>query len=418
MLSKIKSKTLQDLLKVLSGNIVAQGIGFLTIIIISRDLGAEQYGIFSLLIAIFTISVQVSDFGISTSYVKYLSENINKAREIFFTVIVSKIILSLIIISFLYLSSNYISTFFFDTTQYAQLIEFISFAILFHSLYGIIVSDYQAKQLFREYAFVNILHNILKLVTIVLVSVSFAKNYHLTYFIYSYAFSLVGILVFLSIANFRNIIQRNSFVFNHFIEIYKLGFWIFLSSLATMIIMRLDIMMLQKMSTPQEVGYYSVAMNLAMIFPLITVSLTTTLLPKMEQFLQTNSIKEYIYKILSKVKYVIFVLIFLELLSPFIIELLFGIEYKESISVFQILIIAFIFGVIINPIALVIYSINKAYVLTLLNWIQLPLNYFGNMYFIPLLQADGAAISTVLLRMLGALYITGYLLKVGNDKKN
>lgn len=75
-ISKIKSKTLQDLLKVLSGNIVAQGLGFLTIIIISRDLGPEQYGIFSLLLAIFTVATQVSDFGVSTSYVKYVRENL------------------------------------------------------------------------------------------------------------------------------------------------------------------------------------------------------------------------------------------------------------------------------------------------------------------------------------------------------
>ena len=72
---------MQDLLKVLSGNILAQGIGFLTIIIISRDLGPEQYGIFSLLIAIFMIAIQVSDFGVSTSYVKYVSENLSKAKE-------------------------------------------------------------------------------------------------------------------------------------------------------------------------------------------------------------------------------------------------------------------------------------------------------------------------------------------------
>ncbi len=67
IIDRIKSRTIQDLLKVLSGNVAAQGLGFLTIVLISRDLGPSQYGIFSLLLAIFTISVQISDFGISTS---------------------------------------------------------------------------------------------------------------------------------------------------------------------------------------------------------------------------------------------------------------------------------------------------------------------------------------------------------------
>ena len=152
--------------------------------------------------------------------------------------------------------------------------------------------------------------------------------------------------------------------------------------------MRLDIMMLQKMSNSLEVGYYSVAMNLAMIFPLITTSLVTTLLPKMDEFLKNHTVKEYVKRVLSNTKYVIGILIILELISPFVIKILFGEQYIESISVFQILLVAFTFGVIINPISLVMYSINKAYLLTAMNWVQLPLNYFGNLLLIPMWQAD------------------------------
>ena len=418
MFSKIKSRTLEDILKVLSGNIVAQGIGFLTIIIISRDLGPEQYGIFALLIAIFTIAVQFSDFGISTSYVKYLSENLDKSKEIFFTVVISKVVLSFFVISLLYFFSQSLSIFFFETDLYSKLIEFISFAVFAHSLYSVIVSHYQAKQQFKKYAYINICHNILKILTVVLISISFTQHYHLTYFVYSYAFSLIAILIFLAIVNFKYVLSQKSFEFNHFIQIYRLGFWVFLSTLATMVIMRLDIIMLQKMSTSQEVGYYSVAMNLAMIFPLITASLTTALLPKMSKFLENNSIREYMNKILTKVKYVIFILIILELLSPLVIKLLFGVVYLESVSVFQILIVAFMFGIIVNPISLIIYSINKAYILTILNWIQLPLNYFGNILLIPIFHADGAAMSTIMLRIIGGLYIFKYLTKVSNAKKN
>jgi len=416
MLSRIKSKTLQDLVKVLSGNIVAKGIGFLIIIIISRDLGPEQYGVFSLLLAIFVISIQISDFGISTSYVKYLSENLSKANEIFFTVIVSKIILSLISIFSLFLLSSHISIFFFDSNVYTKLIKFISIAILFHSIYGVIIANYEAKQNFKQYAFLDIFHNLLKIITAVLISLFFIHEEHLIYFMYGYSYSIVGILLILLIKNYKKISITNKFNFSHFIEIYKLGFWIFLSALATMVITRLDIIMLQKMSTSEEVGYYSVAVNLAMIFPLITTSLTITLLPKMETFLKNNSIKEYIYKILSKAPYVLLLLIFVEISSPYIITILFTNKYQESISIFQILLFAFTSGMIINPIAILIYSIRKAYILTILNWIQLLLNYFGNMLLIPFYQADGAAISTSFLKIFGGLYILIYLFRFSSNE--
>lgn len=412
MLFKIKSKTLQDLLKVLSGNIVAQGIGFLTIVLISRDLGVEQYGIFSLLVAIFTISVQVSDFGVSTSYVKYISAHLPKAREIFITVILSKVALSFLVIVILYISSSLISEFFFATVQYTKIIELIAVAILFHSFFGVIVSHFQAVQNFKIFSYLKVAHNILKLLGISIVSLCFSQEKHLEYFILVYVFVVTFLIFVVGLKNYKLFVSIKQFHFGHFIEIYKLGSWVFLSSLAVMVIMRLDIMMLQKMSSAVEVGYYSVAMNLAMIFPLITASLVTTLLPKMEEFLQRNSIEEYVLKILSKAKYVIVILLFFEILSPFIVSFLFGDDYEDSISVFQILLVAFTFGVIINPISLVMYSINKAYLLTIMNWVQLPLNYFGNLLLISVWQADGAAISTTILRILGGLYILIYLLKV------
>ena len=412
ILSKVKSKTLQDLLKVLSGNIIAQGIGFLTIIIISRDLGPEQYGIFSLLLAIFTVAVQVSDFGVSTSYVKYVSENLSKAKEIFVTVILSKVILSLLVVTTLYCSSGFLSDFFFQTREYQGVIEIIAIAILFHALFGVIVNHFQAVQNFKIFAYLNIFHNFLKLLSVIIIAFAFPQEKHLEYFILIYAFAVVILILAISLKNYRLFRYIKQFNFTYFIQIYKLGFWVFLSSLAVMIIMRLDIMMLQKMSTSSEAGYYSVAMNLAMIFPLITASLVTTLLPKMDQFLKNNTVKEYVKRVLAKTKYVIAVLIIMELLSPFVIKLLFGEQYVESISVFQILLIAFTFGIIINPISLVMYSINKAYLLTIMNWVQLPLNYFGNLLLIPIWQADGAAINTIILRILGGLYIMVYLLKV------
>lgn len=403
---------MQDLLKVLSGNIVAQGIGFLIIIIMSRDLGPNQYGVFSLLLAIFTVATQVSDFGVSTSYVKYVSENLSKAKEIFVTVILSKIALSLLVITTLYFLSGFISDFFFETRQYQGLIEIIAVAVLFHAFFGVIVSHFQAVQNFKVFAYLNIVHNFLKFISVLIVALVFSEEKHLEYFILIYAFVVVTLILAINIKNYKLFTYIKLFDFDYFIQIYKLGFWVFLSSLAVIVIMRLDIMMLQKMSTSLEVGYYSVAMNLAMIFPLITASLVTTLLPKMDEFLKNHTVKEYVQKVLSKTKYVIAILIAMELLSPFVIRLLFGEQYIESISVFQILLVAFTFGIIINPISLVMYSINKAYLLTTMNWVQLPLNYFGNLLLIPIWQADGAAISTTILRVIGGLYITIYLLKV------
>ena len=64
------------------------------------------------------------------------------------------------------------------------------------------------------------------------------------------------------------------------------------------------------------------------------------------------------------------------------------------------------------------YSINKAYLLTIMNWVQLPLNYFGNLLLIPIWEADGAALSTVFLKLAGSLFIVIYTLKIESRKNN
>jgi len=297
----------------------------LTIIIISRDLGPEQYGIFSLLLAIFTIAIQVSDFGVSTSYVKYVSENLSKAKEIFVTVILSKVVLSLLVISTLYFSSGLISDFFFESREHQRLIEIIVITILFHAFFGVIVSHFQAVQNFKAFAYLNIAHNFLKLLSIIVVAFAFSQEKHLEYFMLTYAFVVVALIFIISLKNYRLFSYIKQFNFNHFIQIYKLGFWVFLSSLAVVVYMRLDIIMLQSMSSSLQAGYYSAAMNLAMIFPLLINSITSTILPKMDQFLKNHTTKEYASRILQKTKYLLFLLLFLEIFSPFLISIAFGI---------------------------------------------------------------------------------------------
>ena len=413
MLSRIKSKTLQDLLRVLSGNIVAQALGFLTLVIISRDLGVSEYGIFSLLLAIFTMSLQLSDFGISTSYVKYLSENLSKAREIFSTIFLSKVLLSILITVILFWLAPILSTFLFENRLYTSHIQLISIAIIFHALFGVVKGHLQAIQKFAHYAYLNILHSALKIISVIIIAFFFSDASHLLFFMASYTFAIILVLILLLFSSYKKVFVF-SFDYHHFLAIYRLGLWVFLSTLATMIIMRLDLLMLQKLSTPLEVGYYSAAMNIAMIFPLVTASLTTTLLPKMDHYLKSASHRAYISKVLSKAGYIFVLLVLIELIAPFLITLLFGEAYQKSISVFQILLVAFTFGIIINPLSLLLYSMNKAHLLTLLNWIQLPLNYLGNLMLIPLYQADGAALSSVVLRLFGGLYILLYLLKKGD----
>lgn len=399
-----------DLLNVLSGNIIAQGTGYLSIVIISRNLGPEQYGIFSLLVSIFTLSVQLSDLGLSTPYVKYASQ-LNRSHEIrglFFSVMALRILVSLLTAASIYYLSEELSLFLFETYTYSREIQIIAFSLAFQAIFKQLITQYQAMQKFKGYALLSIYNQLLKLAAVILFVYLFSNQTIITLLIIAFSFSVIPLIFLQSLTKFN---PRKSFSLRiaSVKRIFRMGVWIFLSSIAVLLMMQLDIFMLQKLSTPEEVGYYSAANQLAMVFPILSMSIMTTILPKLGGYIKKHSIRHYVVTVLKKSPIVFLLMVFLVILSPLMISFIYGTSFESSISVFRILIVSFLIGVIVNPIALVLYELNKAYILTCMNWLQLGLNYSANLYFIPTYQAEGAALATSLVRVLGGIIIIFFL---------
>jgi O-antigen/teichoic acid export membrane protein len=101
--------------------------------------------------------------------------------------------------------------------------------------------------------------------------------------------------------------------------------------------------------------------------------------------------------------------VLLEIVSPLVIGILFGKAYEHAVPVFGILLVSYMFGIVINPISLIYYQVNRAYVLTLVNWGQLLIGYFCNLILIPPYGANGAAVSSLLLHIFSSAVIVGYL---------
>lgn len=399
----LSSNILKNILKVFSGNLFSQGIAFIVMIIVARNLSVSDYGVYSLFISLFTFIILFIDFGASTSYVKFLSENIINARDIFISNIIVKVLFSFILMIAIIIFSSEFSYYFFSSKQYTEMIKVISISIIFHSVLNLIQNHYHAIQNFNIFNNIKIIHNILKLISVLFICVVVAREKYLEWFLISYIYASVLIVLFFLISNI-NIIFKNIKIKKYYItEVYKIGFFIFLCTLATSVLTRIDIVMLNQIKGDIEVGVYSVASNLAMIIPLITSSVMVVLLPQMHNYFLKYSKEQYIYIILSNIKIVLLILFILEFLSSFLIYIFFGEKFSNSTSVFQILLVANIFGVIINPISLVLLSINKVYILMFINFSMIPTNYLMNLFFIEHYGASGAALTTTIINLTAGL---------------
>lgn len=405
----MKSKLLKDLLKVLSGNIMAQGLGFILVMLMTRGLGPEKYGVYVVFITIYDFLRQFADFGISTSYVKLCSDRINKnknLKSLFFSTLVSKIFLSLLLSILILLLSEDISIYFFDSLRYTNLIRIIGSSVVFTQIFNVFVTHLQSIQKFKYYSLANISNQLIRLIVMIIISYFFSFQ-DIEKFVVGYvsSFGILFLFCIVFLGRKMHDLIKAKFSFQVIKDIYSMGFWVFLSGLAVILMMRLDMLMLNRLSSDIQVGYYSVALQLALIFPLLTNSIQATLMPKVGEYLQEHSIRDYVNRILSYTKFLFLILIFILFTSPLIVKIIFSLQYSNSIPVFQILIISVFFGIFINPISLIFYHKNKAKNLTLMNWIQLGLNFAFNFLLIPKYGAVGAAITTLVVRVFGSLFI-------------
>lgn len=401
----VKHGVVADIVKVLSGNIVAQGLAFLVTVLVSRDLGPNDYGDYALIVAIFTCITQLSDFGTATSYVRFLSRNKGAEAEALGTMVLFKLSSSALLAFLIWLAAPSISAYFFGAPRFTSLFELAAAALVFHSLLSTLIAHLQGLEQFRTYSLVSIAHHGLRLVSAVVIALMSVRELHFTYYLYTYFFVAAGIVI----AVLTQWDMSLSLNWRFIKDIYGLGFWIFLSSVAVIVQMRIDVVMLQKLASPLQAGLYSAASSVAMIFPLITMSITATLMPKMDGFLKDHTVRQFIAKAGRIARLVIIGCIALETVSPAVIGIFFGSAYHGAIPVFEILIVSYMFGVIVNPISLIYYQVNQAHILTLVNWAQLGIAYAANLLLIPLYGAIGAACSSLLLHIFSSAVIVGYL---------
>ena len=406
-----KSKIAKDSAIVLTGNILGAGLGFIATILIVRTLGPAQFGLFSVALAVMAIASQFSDFGIGTGLVRfassYLKNDNQKANLMFKVSLKLKLIITTLVFLIGFFVSESLAVHVFGKPELIFPLKLAFIGAFGASLVAYITATLQARQSFKKFTLVNILNPLGKLTLIGLLFLTYKLNLLsalTTVIILPFIAFLIGSLIIP-----RDFLRAKGDENEAFHELFHFSKWILVSVFCVMIFNRLDVFMLAYFKTTEIVGYYSAAYTFAFVFPLITGTITTILLPKVSELSEKEQLREYTKKSLKFTTPIIFPLIFLLFISRPVILFIYGSEYLPSAIIFQILICSFALSIVINPIGLIIYSLNTPEILAYLNIMQLGFNFFGNLFLIPPYGAVGAAIATLLVRVVGTIFIGGYV---------
>lgn len=391
------SKTIQNTGVVFGGNIIASGFSLITILILTKTLSPETFGILSLVSSVALLLISLTDFGIAVGLSKFVipmeDKSSAKAVSFFRTVFWIEI--------FLGITTILLGLIFLDPISYwlggsklkgPLALGFIIAGLL--SFYAYVPVVLQTLQKFWTLTALNIFSNLFKLT---MVATLFYTGY-LTLWntLYINLFSALAILLcgLLVVPKFLGIVWKEDI--HSAGKLFSFTKWLAISYALNAIASRLDILMLSHFRTSLEVGYYALAFQLSAAFPLLLGAVSTVLIPKVSNLKTGGQLGKYILKSLKSSIFVVPLILIGIIISPVVIKVLFGSKYIFSIPILQILLLNYLLILIINPISLVMYALNKQKILVLINVITLFTLFILQFYLIPSFGGIGAALALVI----------------------
>lgn len=407
----IRSAVFRDSAILLLGNGISAALGFLAAVIISRTLGPSDFGIISTAVAVTVVLTGLTDLGIGTGLVRFAARDIEanpaRASALFIATLKLELALGALI---LIAAGSLARPLAMLLGGSESLVSPLMWAFL--AGFGLSVSAYNSAVLQTYLKF--------KRLAILMVIYSAAKFLGLLFLLAIARLTVGSVLILYAVLAVANLglgfllIPRDSIgAWNApgqreaLTELFSLSKWVMLSFFATSIAGRLDIFMLSHFRDAAEVGHYAAAFQLASVFPLIIGAISTSLLPRVSRLADAEHMSAFVRRTLGLSVLIVVALLPLLLVSSELVTALFGPRYAASISSFQILFLAFLLAIVVNPISLVLYTLDRAWVITIVNYVQVLFAFLLDLILVPAYGSTGAA-TTFLLTGLLAFFAIGY----------
>lgn len=168
MLNKIKNNIfLKSTLVLLIGGVIGKLVGFVLRIIVTRKLGAEGMGLYSLLAPTSSLLSVIATLSYPTALSKIISEKSSRTKTLFTSIIPLSIIINIFIIGITILLAPTLSTLLKNETLYFPIIC-LSLVTPFISISSIIKGYFWGKQNMFPYMLSNFIEQVTRLILITL----------------------------------------------------------------------------------------------------------------------------------------------------------------------------------------------------------------------------------------------------------
>lgn len=399
MLKKIlNTTTFRQSLLVIPSTLVNGLLGLFFYVLTARVLGAREFGLLSVTIAVLSLIVSIVDVGTDTGIIRFVGKHINsdrqKALQFLKLAFKTKLIVWMVTFFVGWFLVPSVAEHVFNKDELVTPLRIALFGVGGGLLFSFVTSSLQAIQRFTSWSILNISTNAARLIIIGFFAIISLANLDSVLWVYI-LLPFIGFLVgFLFLPKFIDV-NEDSGTVKQFFHYNK---WIALFTIVAALSSRLDTFLTTRFLTLEQVGIYSVAVVLASIVVQIVSAIATIAAPKLAGFSNKRQAIDYLRKLQYFVSFLAIVLVLVGIpLSMFFIPIFYGANYSFAIQPFIILLIAqsvFLISIPVHISIMYYFSYPKLFV-----WLGLlhicAISLLG-VWLIPNLGVIGAAISILI----------------------
>jgi len=414
----LKSNLFRHISTVFLWDNVAKIIGVITTIILIRMLPKEDYALYTFFLAAATFFVGFVSSGIDMAYVRFAAEEYSIRKkmpnDIFIFSFIVCFSVFLILFPTILIFSKQLSLLMFKSSLYGKPI-FLGFVAAIGLFFITMVSRYyQVQEKYKTAGFLISLQKasflLFLFVIVALGKVNFLKVAVFQIIVIS-GFGLLLISMLL-----KNDLLKEKLILNfaRFVYFFKASFWLILYFIALSLFSQLDIFMISRLMTSNDLANYGVAFKyygfLMLMFPAIKTVLKVRT-SKVDMVENIEKQKDFFKKWMKAITlFFIPTISLIILFSGYFMNLLNGPRYIASILPFKILAIGALCSYIFSPNTDIFRAMKRYFLLFCFGFIALFINFFGNLWLIPILGISGAAIATLVSYFLVNISATVYIM--------
>ncbi|MFZ4798393.1 MAG: lipopolysaccharide biosynthesis protein [Bacteroidia bacterium] len=327
----------------LSANVLIQIIGFGSQFIVAWLLTPQQLGQIKIMQTFLSIALLFATFGFTTSVLKLCSENRIQGEKLFIYKKAIKYVSFSLLITwptlFVITKLGFISS----DKEIIRLFPYFSLALI-PMVFTEIYSNYlQAIKQIKLFSKIQSITKTISVVTIIILTYLLGFNGYVLAFLLSFVFT------------FFIIKNRISFLNKHvcIVEIeqplqthWKYSAVSFLTLLVYQIVLYSDVFLMNYFISDRVViGYYSFALTMTMINYIFTTTVQQIVIPHLSAKATNKNEIKVVTKKFERVNNIasIFIVIFLVIVVPILVKLIFGSKFEQSIPFYIVLVFAWFF---------------------------------------------------------------------------